>query len=157
MKQSALIDVVEPVITACGLELDKLTVVRAGARHVVRITLDGDGPSGHGPDLDEIAEATRAISAALDESDAAGQAPYTLEVSSRGVSAPLARPAHWRRNAGRLVTVHTTDGEQFTGRITDSDDTAANLAVDGRSRRIDYSQVRKAVVQIEMNRKDQED
>lgn len=157
MKQSALVDVVGPIVAAHGLELDKLTVVRAGARSVLRVTLDGDGPQGHGPDLDQIAEATRAISAALDDSDATGQAPYTLEVSSRGVSAPLVRPEHWRRNAGRLVHVSLTEDEDVTGRITSSDEEGAELDVDGETRRVAFPQVRKAVVQIEMNRKDQED
>ena len=62
--------------------------------------MDGDGPEGVGPLLDYIAEAAKALSAALDSSDAVGNAAYTLEVSSRGVSRPLLRPEHWRRNVG---------------------------------------------------------
>ncbi|MFP5415988.1 MAG: ribosome maturation factor RimP, partial [Actinomycetes bacterium] len=117
MKEQAIARVVSPVVEQCGLEVDRLEIASAGKRSVLRIFLDGDGPDGRGPSLDEIAEATRALSQALDESDATGNAPYTLEVSSRGVSRPLEKPRHWRRNAGRLVQVDLVDGEQLTGRI----------------------------------------
>ena len=89
-------------------------VMPAGKRRLLRIVVDGDGPNGTGPLLDDIAEATKALSVALDESEAVGASPYTLEVSSRGVSRPLELPRHWRRNVGRLVTVSTTAGESFT-------------------------------------------
>src|SRR5215467_6068512 len=72
---------VEPVVSAAGLDLEDLGVSRAGRRHVVRVTVDGDS----GVDLP------------LDA--------YTLEVTSPGVDRPLTAPRHWRRNVGRLVTV----------------------------------------------------
>ncbi|SPF67759.1 Ribosome maturation factor RimP, C-terminal [Propionibacterium ruminifibrarum] len=156
MNESALVSVLEPVVAAHALELDDLTVVRAGKRSVLRITLDGDGPDGRGPTIDDIAEATRAISAALDESDAVGDAPYTLEVGSRGVSSPLERPAHWRRNLSRLVRITPVDGDRFVGRIRAVDDTGADVDVDGRVRRVGFDEVRRAVVQVEMNPKDEE-
>ena len=108
------------------------------------------------PIVDDIAEATRAISAALDDSDAVGEHPYTLEVGSRGVPAPLERPAHWRRNVSRLVRVTPVEGERFVGRILATDDTGAELDVDGRRRRVDFDAVRRAVVQVELNRRDEE-
>nr|WP_220474318.1 ribosome maturation factor RimP [Propionibacterium ruminifibrarum] len=156
VNESALVSVLEPVVAAHALELDDLTVVRAGKRSVLRITLDGDGPDGRGPTIDDIAEATRAISAALDESDAVGDAPYTLEVGSRGVSSPLERPAHWRRNLSRLVRITPVDGDRFVGRIRAVDDTGADVDVDGRVRRVGFDEVRRAVVQVEMNPKDEE-
>lgn len=156
MNESALVAVLEPIVAAHGLELDDLTVVDAGRRSVLRITLDGDGPDGHGPTIDDIAEATRVISAALDDSDAVGEHPYTLEVGSRGVSAPLERPAHWRRNVSRLVRVTPVEGERFVGRIRAADDTGAELDVDGRRRRVNFDAVRRAVVQVELNRRDEE-
>ena len=154
MNESALVAVLEPIVAAHGLELDDLTVVNAGRRSVLRIALDGDGPDGRGPTIDDIAEATRAISAALDDSDAIGEHPYTLEVGSRGVSAPLERPAHWRRNISRLVRITPVEG--FVGRIRAVDDTGAELDVDGRRRRLGFDAVRRAVVQVELNRRDEE-
>ena len=44
----------------------------------------------------------------LDATNALGDVPYTLEVSSPGVDRPLTEPRHWRRAAGRLVKVKVT-------------------------------------------------
>ena len=60
--------------------------------------------------LDDVADATRAVSDVLDGSDVMGEMPYTLEVTSRGVDRPLTLPRHWRRNADRLVKVTLDDG-----------------------------------------------
>ncbi len=74
-----------------------------------------------------------------------GEQPYTLEVSSRGVSRPLTLPRHWRRNVGRLVKVELVDGSEVVGRIESADD--AGVMVAGRS--LDLADVRRAVVQVE--------
>lgn len=142
---------VTPVVTAHSLEVDRLEVMTAGRRAVVRIFLDGDGPAGRGPSLDEIAEATRDISATLDGADITRGRPYTLEVSSRGVSRPLTEAKHFRRNTGRLVTL-TVGGEQLTGRIRGADDETVEVEVDGASRRLPLADVTRALVQVELNR-----
>ena len=110
MNSTQLTDLLTPVVAGCDLELEAVEIVPAGKRRLVRVTVDGDGPKGTGPTMDEIANATQAISTALDESDVTGSAPYTLEVSTRGVRRPLERAAHWRRNRGRLVAVSLTLG-----------------------------------------------
>ncbi|QLQ15365.1 MAG: ribosome maturation factor RimP [Micropruina sp.] len=149
---SALIGtLVAPVVARCGLEVDRIEVLPAGKRKVVRIFLDGDGPAGRGPSLDEIAEATRAISRRLDDAKEIGNAPYTLEVSSRGVSRPLTEAKHYRRNTGRLVTL-TMAGEEVTGRIAEVGDDAVRLEVADGTRDVALADVRRAVVQVELNR-----
>ena len=60
MKESAIRDVVTPAVERCGLEVDRIDITRAGRRSVLRISLDGDGPNGRGPSLDEIADADEA-------------------------------------------------------------------------------------------------
>ncbi|HIT74191.1 MAG TPA: ribosome maturation factor RimP, partial [Candidatus Avipropionibacterium avicola] len=89
MDANRISTVLEPVLAAHDLELETIEIQPAGRRTLVRVVVDGDGPEGHGPGLDDIAEATQSVSAALDESDVTGTGPYTLEVSSRGVSRPL--------------------------------------------------------------------
>lgn len=153
MKESQIAEFVTPILAHYGLDLDAVEVVPAGARRLLRIVVDGDGPEGTGPLLDDIAEATRAVSAGLDESPVVGRAAYTLEVSSRGVSRPLELPRHWRRNVGRLVAVTLVAGEQVTGRITSTGDDSVVLDVDGTSREIVLTEVRKALVQVELNRR----
>lgn len=152
MKDSQLNALLTPIVEQFGLELEDVVVTPAGKRRLLRVTVDGDGPRGHGPSLDDIAEATKAISTALDGSAAVGNSPYTLEVSSRGISRPLTAPRHWRRNQGRLVTVSLSDGSAVTGRIKTSDESGVDLEVDEAERRISYPEVAKAVVQVEFNR-----
>ena len=151
MNTADIESLVAPVAAAHSLEVDRIEVLTAGRRSVVRIFLDGDGPKGRGPSLDDIASATRAISAAFDDADPTRGRPYTLEVSSRGVSRPLTEPKHFRRNTGRLVEIDAA-GEQLTGRVLGVDDTAVEVAVDGQPHRVLLETITRAVVQIELNR-----
>lgn len=136
-----------------GLDLEAVELTPAGSRRVLRVAVDKDG----GVTMDDVADATRLVSTALDESDAMGERPYTLEVTSRGVDRPLTLPRHWRRNAGRLVKVALTDGERLTGRVVAADDEGVDLDVSGAERRLAYAAVGKALVQVEFNRRAEED
>lgn len=151
MDPTTISDLVTPVVTPRGLEVDRVEVMPAGKRRVVRIFLDGDGPKGRGPSLDEIADATREISRVLDDAPAMGSRPWTLEVSSRGVSRPLTQAKHFRRNTGRLISATTDDGE-ITGRIAGVTDAEVTLDVDGTPRTLPLDSLTRAVVQVELNR-----
>ena len=61
MQESQLAAVIEPILAEHGLELDRLDVTPIGKRSVLRVTIDGDGPEGRGPLLDDIAAASSAI------------------------------------------------------------------------------------------------
>ena len=130
---------------ALGLDLEAVDLSSAGKRRVLRVAVDKDG----GVTLDDIANATRAVSQTLDSRDLMGERAYTLEVSSPGVDRPLTLPRHWRRNAGRLVKVTPHEGEPVIGRITASDDAAVTLDVDGAEQQVAYVDVSKAKVQVE--------
>ena len=82
MRESQIVGLLGPVLAQHGLDLDAVEVLPAGKRRLLRVVVDGDGPEGKGPLLDDIAEATRAISAALDESPAVGSAPCPPELLS---------------------------------------------------------------------------
>ena len=153
MDGSQLAGVLTPVLGQFDLELEAVEVIPAGKRKLLRVVVDGDGPTGTGPLLDDVAEASKALSAALDSSAAVGAAAYTLEVSTRGVGRPLERPAHWRRNRSRLVSVTTADGNTVTGRIVGSDEETARLEVEGVEQTVPLAEVAKALVQIELNRR----
>jgi len=139
---------VEDPLGSLGFDLEAVELTPAGKRRVLRVAVDRDG----GVTLDDIAEATREVSRAIDDAEAMGEAPYTLEVTSRGVERPLTLPRHWRRNRDRLVKVTTLEGETLTGRIGDSDDDRVILDVSGTARALGYAEVAKALVQIEFNR-----
>ena len=152
MKDEQVADLLGPILSRFALELEAVEIIPAGRRRLLRVVVDGDGPEGRGPLLDDLAEASKALSAALDSSTVAGNGPYTLEVSSRGVSRPLQQPRHWRRNLGRLVAVTTSAGERYTGRIVASSEETAVLEADGQRREIALADVAKALVQVELNR-----
>jgi len=139
-------------IEALGLDLEAVDLSRAGKRSVLRVAVDKDG----GVDLDDIAAATGEVSRALDDSEAMGAKPYTLEVSSPGVDRPLTHPRHWRRNTGRLVKASLADGGEVSGRIVATDDEGAEVDAGGTVRRVTFAEVAKARIQIEFKRPDGE-
>jgi ribosome maturation factor RimP len=152
MKDVQIEQLVTPVLAGFDLELEAVEIVPAGKRRLLRLVVDGDGPEGTGPLLDDIAAATKAISIALDEDDVTGTSPYTLEVSSRGVSRPLTHPRHWRRNTGRLVKVNLTTGEEVTGRIGAVTDDHVELTTEAEEMSVRLADIGKALVQVELNR-----
>jgi ribosome maturation factor RimP len=151
MKESQVAGVLTPVLAQFGLELEAVEIIPAGKRRLVRVVVDGDGPHGAGPLLDDIAEASRAASTALDGADVTGRASYTLEVTSRGVGRPLELPRHWRRNTGRLVSVRLCEGDTITGRIVSNSEDDVRLDVNGERREIRFVDVDRALVQVELN------
>jgi ribosome maturation factor RimP len=142
-------ELTEPLL-ALGLDVEGVELTPAGRRRVLRVAVDKDG----GITMDEVAEATKEVSRALDSSDVMGEQPYTLEVTSPGIDRPLTLPRHWRRNEGRLVKVVTRGGTTVTGRIAGHDDTSATIEVDGATRAVSYDEIAKAHIQIEFNRKE---
>lgn len=148
-----LTSLLDPVVAATGMELESVRVTRAGRRQLVRIVVDSD----HGVSLDDATEVSRAVSAELDATDAMGDVPYTLEVSSPGVDRPLAEPKHWRRAVGRLVTVPLTgtgepSGRRLTGRVEAADGDGVTLEVDGQRRSFRYDELGAGSIQVEFGR-----
>ena len=145
-----LSEVLTSPLAEIGLDVEAVELTPAGRRRLLRVAVDKDG----GVTLDDIADATKEVSRLLDDSDVMGEHPYTLEVTSPGTDRPLTLPRHWRRNQGRLVKVTDTEGGTLTGRVLTSDEDSATLDVDGAERVVRYSDVAKARIQIEFNRKD---
>lgn len=144
--------------------VDDVTVHQAGRRRLVRVFLARDlaslSPDDHTSPvepltLDEVADATRTVSDALDDAGTMGTAPYTLEVSSSGLDRPLTTPEQFRRNVGRLVRLTLADGATTTDRLAAVG--AGTLTLHGGSDDIPLDQVTKGVVQVEFNRADGKD
>jgi ribosome maturation factor RimP len=152
-----LLDLLDPVVSAAGYDLEDVTVTAAGRRSLIRVTVDADG----GIDLDAVAEVSRLVSDALDaDAETAGSpralaGAYVLEVSSPGVDRPLTEPRHWRRATGRLVRVEVA-GRAVTGRVTAADDAGVTLDVDGTAQEAGWADLGRGKVQIEFNRAGEE-
>ncbi|MDH4146587.1 MAG: ribosome maturation factor RimP [Acidimicrobiia bacterium] len=115
-----------------GLEVDLVDVEVAGG--IVRVVVDQEGGIG----LDRVAEATRAVSRALDADDPL-PGRYTLEVSSPGLERTLRTPDHFARAVGQLVNVKTRPGtavgRRLRGVLTAADDAGLTLRLEGDAAR----------------------
>ncbi|MCC2319228.1 ribosome maturation factor RimP [Cellulomonas chengniuliangii] len=160
-------DVVEPLVSAAGLVLEDVEVVRAGKSSVVRILVDLEEDAVGGLDLEDVAEVSQAISTALDDAAVVG-GEHTLEVSSPGVGRALTERRHFTRARGRMMTLTRTDGSPLRGRLDDVDRTAPDAAVlvltpetpgvkgrpprVGTPVRVPLAEVRDGRVEVEMGR-----
>ncbi len=94
MRDSQIVAELEPVLTPFGLELETVEVIPAGKRRLLRVVVDGDGPEGRGPTLDEIAEATKAISSRAGHVGGGRQRPvHAGGLLARDLTAAGAAPA----------------------------------------------------------------
>ncbi|GAA0621998.1 ribosome maturation factor RimP [Streptomyces crystallinus] len=149
----------EPLVSAKDLDLEEIEVSKAGRRRMLRIVVDSD----EGVELDTCAELSRAVSDALDESDVMGDEEYVLEVTSPGAERPLSEPRHYVRATGRLARLTPTEGGELVARILGVDDEGVDLEVPGvkgrkaTARRLAFSEIAKARVEIEFNRKDKKE
>jgi ribosome maturation factor RimP len=174
-QRDAVRDVLAPVLARQGLRLDDVAISPAGSRRLLRVVIDlsdeavdrilgeaSEGPPAHAPglSLDAVADASRAVSGALDESDVMGEAAYVLEVTTPGVDRPLTTPAQFRRNVRRKVTVTLADGTEVTGRLEQARD-ALVLRVEGAKkgmtsvREYPWADVVRGVVQVDFARVDE--
>ena len=128
-------DVVEPVVASFGLELFDLEM----GGGVLRVSIDRPG----GVDLDTIAKATTALSAALDLDDPL-PGRYTLEVSSPGLERTLRTPAHYQRYLGAKLSVKTKPEVEGERRVTGTLDHADDDGIEVAGRRLRYDEIEKA-------------
>lgn len=111
-------ETIEPVVAAAGLWLEDVELAREAGQPVVRVVVDALEDADEPVDLDGVAEVSRTVSAALDDLDGLPDR-YSLEVSSRGASAPLTARRHYSRAIGRLVVLALADGGTLSGRLVD--------------------------------------
>jgi ribosome maturation factor RimP len=137
-----LADALSPLLEARGLDL--VDVELHGSELTVFVDCEG------GVNLDALGEATRAISAALDEIDPL-PGRYTLAVSSPGLERRLRTPAHFARAIGEAVTVRvhagTSEVRRVKGTLESADETGFTLVgpdLPDRSLRIAYDEIERA-------------
>lgn len=132
--------VIEPYVSAEGIELDDLEIVGKAPGIVVRVTLDSD----EGVGVDRLAEMSRRLSRLLDEEDPVAGS-YTLEVSSPGLERKLRRPRHYEKSVGRDVKVKSKvpvgGDHSHRGILARADEEGFVVDIDGNERRIAYGDV----------------
>jgi ribosome maturation factor RimP len=147
-------DLISPAVTEAGYFLEEVHIASPGSHRIVTCVVDGQSPL----NLDQVTVISRTISDLLDAADFMGETPFTLEVTSPGVDRPLTQPRHWHKNLTRLIKVTLNDGSVTTGRLAEFDETNAKLIenIKGRIKEhtVAFADIKRAVVEIEFNRKD---
>jgi ribosome maturation factor RimP len=150
------------VARSYGLEIFEVQVRREPIGMVLRVVIDR-------PDRGRVETAEEAVgiedcqrvshdlSALLDVEDEFGEQElgdkYTLEVSSPGLDRPLRHEADYRRFAGRLAQIVTTEPIErqsaFAGRIAGIDDGHVVLEEGRRTHRVPLAKVKRAHLDVE--------
>ncbi|WP_423723768.1 ribosome maturation factor RimP [Arthrobacter zhangbolii] len=149
-----------PTVQMQGLFLEDIEIKMAGAHRTVHVVVDLPEDQSGGVSLDAISVAAQAVSDAMDNDPHDDGRPYSLEVSSPGVSRPLTEPRHWRRNVGRMVSVSASRGDDVMGRIVSVDDDGVTLipeipvkkgmkAKQGDPVHLPFANIRKGRVEVE--------
>ena len=147
-------ELVTPAVSDQGFYLEDVHVATPGSHRIVTCIVDGDASL----NLDQVTTVSRVISELLDEAAFMGETPFTLEVTSPGVDRPLTQPRHFAKNIDRLLKIVKLDGSEVTGRILSNTDHDVTLAVTVKKETLEQtvslSEIKRAVVEIEFNRKD---
>lgn len=142
-------------VVEAGIDIEEVTITKAGRRQLVRVIVDRDG----GIDLDLVASVSHQVSEILDRpsyESSLGDA-YVLEVTSPGTDRPLTTESHWRRAVSRLVVADLVDGTSVTGRICSVEEGNVVLQPDkGEPLTVPIAQLLRGTVQVEFNRSEKE-
>lgn len=148
-------ELVTPALAQSQYFLEDVNLVSPGNHRIVTCIVDGESAL----NLDQVTDASKIISALLDEAAFMGETPFTLEVTSPGTDRPLTLPRHFAKNRTRLLKATLNDGSVVTGRITENSETSVTLEVAEKkitkSVDIALTDIKRAVVEIEFNRKDE--
>lgn len=151
---------VQPVIEQHNLYLEDIDIKVAGSHRTVHVIVDLPEDASGSVGLDVISAIPTDLSAALDSDPDEDERPYSLEISSPGVSRPLTEPRHWRRNVGRLVEVKPVSGDAILGRLQEVTGTGIRLIPQlpvkkgmkpkhGEPLALEFAKIRKGTVQVE--------
>lgn len=111
---------VEPILGQEGFDLVEIKLSRYKKNFRLQIFVDSD----HGVTLDECANLSRLVGAALDTGDVI-ESRYVLEVSSPGLDRPLHNYRDFRRRIGddmEIIVIEDGRDKKIAGTLTDVQD-----------------------------------
>ena len=153
--KDSLLELLTPAVENAGFFLDEVQITSPGNHRTVICVVDGIKPL----NMDEVTSVSRVISEILDQAPVMGEEAFTLEVTSPGVDRPLTLPRHWTKNLTRLIKITLNDGNVITARLNGFNESHAQLVenIKGRMKNheIAFTDIKRAVVEIEFNRKDE--
>lgn len=143
-----IFDKISPIVHKFNFELEDVILKSAGKNTIVQVLVDKDS----GISLDEVANLSTKLSDFFDEISLMGSKTYTLDVGSPGIDRPLTKLRHWNKNLDRLVKIHSKSNI-FEGRIKKVEDLVVHIEIKGKVQSFKYSDIDKAIIQIEFNPK----
>jgi ribosome maturation factor RimP len=140
--------VANPILSDEGMELVDIEYRRESKGWILRLTLDKEG----GVTLDDCSRVSHEVGRSLDVEDFI-QNPYTLEVSSPGLTRPLRTEKDFMKYSHRLIKVKTVDPienrRQFKGRLLGVSENRIEIESDGGIFQIPLSNVAKANLEFD--------
>jgi ribosome maturation factor RimP len=140
--------IAEPILTSEGMELVEVEYRREGRGWVLRLYIDKEG----GVTVDDCGRMSQEVGRSLDVEDFI-LTPYTLEVSSPGLTRPLRKEQDFLRYARRLIKVKTLgpigNRRQFRGKLLGISENRIQIEVDGETLQIPIADIAKANLEID--------
>ena len=139
---------VDPILLNEGMELVDIEYRRESKGWILRLILDKEG----GVTLDDCTRVSQEVGRNLDVEDFI-QTPYTLEVSSPGLTRPLKTEKDFMKYCNRLIKLKTVDPvenrRQFKGELLGVSQGQIEIKVEKDVFQISLSNVAKANLEIE--------
>jgi ribosome maturation factor RimP len=141
---------IHPIVLNEGVEVVDIEYRRESGGWVLRLILDKEGAI----TLDDCTRVSQEVGRSLDVEEVI-QTPYTLEVSSPGLTRPLKTEKDFMKYRHRLVKVKTVDPiqncRQFKGRLLGVSENGVEIEVEGGVFQIPLSNVAKANLEIDQD------
>lgn len=138
-----LFALLEPTVSALGLELWGIEHLKQGRHSLLRIYIDSDAGVG----IEDCERVSRQVSGILDVEDPIS-GEYTLEVSSPGFERRLFTPKQFSNYVGHMVSVRLQslkDGRRnFKGILKEVADTGPVVTQDGKDFSLLFGEIEKA-------------
>ena len=142
--------IIDPILSQEGLELVDIEYRRESKAWVLRLYLDKEG----GITLDDCTRISREVGRNLDIEDFI-QIPYTLEVSSPGLTRSLKTKKDFIKNFHRLIKVKTFDPidnrRNFKGKLLGISENKIEIESDRGIFEIPLTNVAKANLEIDQD------
>ncbi|MDO4287112.1 MAG: ribosome maturation factor RimP [Eubacteriales bacterium] len=124
-------DISEPFAKEMGVSLWDVTFEKEGGQYMLTITIDRAGHT----DIDDCEKLSRYVDPFLDGKEFVSLPPYTLCVSSAGLTRRLKRPEHFEAFMGSEVEVKfygpVNGSKMAVGILRDYDEGCVTLEEDG--------------------------
>jgi ribosome maturation factor RimP len=140
--------IANPILSSEGMELVEIEYRREASGWVLRLYIDKEG----GVTLDDCTRVSQEVGRSLDVEDFI-LTPYTLEVSSPGLTRSLKDEKDFIRYCNHLIKVRTfsriENRRQFKGKLLKVSENRIEIEAEGKIFQIPLSNVAKANLELE--------